>query len=389
MQTPIPVLLGADLNCYGMARAFFEAYGVRSYAFGKCELGTIKYSRIINFTKIPPLGNSRHVLDILEKFAKTAPEKPYIFGCTDEYALFIIKNKRELSKSYICLCPDEDIIDKISDKVEFYKHCASLDIPYPEYVELASPADEDVLSRLSFGYPVIIKPSSSIKYWRHPFDGMKKVYEAENRAEAERVIAEIFASGYDGKIIVQRKIDGEQYVITNFSSNGSVSASCTGRVLLGEATPKGLGNHVSILAEHVEKIEALTAKFLKSVSYGGFSNFDIMREKSTGKFYLLEINPRQGRSNHYMTAAGVNIASAAVEGKSFLPYREIFWHSVPTKIVKSFVSAADAAKISRLSRQNLSFSPLFYPYDMIDPRRAAYILLHNVGFYKKYRADES
>ena len=31
----IPVLLGADLNCYTVARAFYEAYGAFSYAFGK------------------------------------------------------------------------------------------------------------------------------------------------------------------------------------------------------------------------------------------------------------------------------------------------------------------------------------------------------------------
>ena len=30
-----PVLMGADLNCYSVARAFHEAYGVNSYAFGR------------------------------------------------------------------------------------------------------------------------------------------------------------------------------------------------------------------------------------------------------------------------------------------------------------------------------------------------------------------
>ena len=30
-----PVLLGADLNCYNVARAFHEEYGVVSYAFGR------------------------------------------------------------------------------------------------------------------------------------------------------------------------------------------------------------------------------------------------------------------------------------------------------------------------------------------------------------------
>ena len=37
-----PVLLGADLNCYNLARAFHEAYGVKSYAFGRYEISATK-----------------------------------------------------------------------------------------------------------------------------------------------------------------------------------------------------------------------------------------------------------------------------------------------------------------------------------------------------------
>ena len=38
-ETILPVLIGADMNCYTLARAFHEAYGVRSYAFGRWAMG--------------------------------------------------------------------------------------------------------------------------------------------------------------------------------------------------------------------------------------------------------------------------------------------------------------------------------------------------------------
>ena len=35
----IPVLIGADQNCYNVARAFHEAYGLVSHAMGRYAIG--------------------------------------------------------------------------------------------------------------------------------------------------------------------------------------------------------------------------------------------------------------------------------------------------------------------------------------------------------------
>ena len=42
-KTIVPVILGADLNCYNLARAFHEKYGVKSYAFGRYAIAPTKY----------------------------------------------------------------------------------------------------------------------------------------------------------------------------------------------------------------------------------------------------------------------------------------------------------------------------------------------------------
>ena len=93
----IPVFLGADLNCYNFARAFHEAYGVESYAFGRYAMAPTKYSKIIHFTIVPDIDNEPTMLKVLHDFAKEhAGKKLYLFGCTDDYAAMIIRRKAEL-----------------------------------------------------------------------------------------------------------------------------------------------------------------------------------------------------------------------------------------------------------------------------------------------------
>ena len=72
----IPVFLGADLNCYNFARAFHEAYGVKSYAFGRYEISATKYSKIINFKVVPDIDNEDTMIKELTAFAKEQPTHP-------------------------------------------------------------------------------------------------------------------------------------------------------------------------------------------------------------------------------------------------------------------------------------------------------------------------
>ncbi len=49
----VPVLLGSDINAYSMARAFHEAYGVKSVAFGKYPAFPCQGSAILDYRVCP------------------------------------------------------------------------------------------------------------------------------------------------------------------------------------------------------------------------------------------------------------------------------------------------------------------------------------------------
>lgn len=374
-----PVLLGADLNCYNVARAFHERYGVVSHAFGRYAVSATKYSKIVNFTAIHDIDCEETALKTLRDFAaEHRGERLVLFGCTDDYATLAARLRDRLPE-YIIPYPDKSLQPLISRKAEFYALCDKYGIPHPKTLVADRPLGALELSEecLGFAYPIIVKPSCSVTYWKHPFDGMKKVYTADDPTAAEAILAEIYASGYDNRIILQEMIaggDSQMRVFTAFSdARGKVRAMCLGHTMLEEHTPKGLGNHAAIVTEPVcdfplaEKLREM----LEDLGYTGFSNFDIkLREGTTDDFYVFEINLRQGRSNYYVTSAGINIAELAAErylddGDSLeCCNTEHFWHHVPKSVAYKYTEDAELTQRARaLAKSGRDSSSVWYSAD--------------------------
>jgi len=403
-QTITPVLLGADLNCYNMARAFHEQYGVKSYAFGRYAISATKYSRLIHFTIVPDIDRDDVMLDTLHRFADAhIGDKMILLACTDDYTAMIIRNRAELS-DFVIPYPDAALLDSISKKAEFYETCEKFGIPYPKTVVLTAPTDRLSPSDLGFDYPIIVKPSSSADYWKFPFDGMKKVYTAKDPAEAAKIIGEIYASGYPEKMILQEMItggDSNMRVFTAFSDkNGKVRAMCLGHTMLEEHTPKGLGNHAAIVTEPVSTLPVAEKirEMLEAIGYIGYSNFDIKLNANdpTGTDYrVFEINLRQGRSNFYVTAAGINLARLAAEvfesdgDDCECCENEVFWHLVPRSVAYTYTEDKQlVAKAKALSKAKKEKASLWYKPDlMFNPMRflcVAEQLRRQKIKYKKY-----
>ena len=385
-KTITPVLLGADLNCYNVARAFHMQYGVKSYAFGRYAVSATKYSKIINFKSIPDIDNDAVMLDTLHRFADAhIGDKLVLFGCTDDYVAMIIRSREELL-DYIIPYPSEEILNTVSRKAEFYETCDKFGIPYPATVVLKekTSAAELTEEKLGFSYPIIVKPSSSVDYWKHPFDGMNKVYVAHSAEEAEKIIGEIYNSGYPEKMILQEFIDGgdsQMRVFTSFSDeHGKVRAMCLGHTMLEEHTPKGLGNHAAIVTEPVSSMPVLEKikDMLESMGYTGFANFDIkLRAGTDDDFRVFEINLRQGRSNFYLTSAGLNVAKLATEvfeseGEDCERVEKaVFWHHIPKKVAYTYTEDAELVKTAKkLAKEGLEYSSVWYKPDlMFNPLR--------------------
>lgn len=398
-QNLLPVLLGGDMNCYSVARAFHEEYGVCSHAFGRYAMGETKYSRIVQVHIVPDMDEDEVLLRILAEFAAAHPnETRVLMGCTDDYAALIIRHREALSAQYVVPYIGGPLMRQLVSKQSFYNLCQQYDIPYPATVIFGKTSDPAELDALPFSYPIIVKPSSSIAYWKHPFEGMQKVYVAQNAAEAKEIAAAVFGSGYPDTLILQDMIPGADdgmRVLTAYSDrNAKVKMMCLGHVMLEEHTPKARGNHAAILTEYNEELMRKIQLFLEAVGYTGFANFDIKYDLRDGSYRVFEINLRTGRSGYYVTGAGLNVARYVVEdrvlekdlGEPVLYSGESFWHSIPRRVVWDYTAdEALVEKAKAIAKAGRDTTALGYRYDTcMNPLRWAFVQARSYSYHKKY-----
>ena len=391
-----PVLIGADLNCYNVARAFHEAYNVKSIAFGKYELGATKNSNIIEFNIEEKINESKVLVERLIKLSDTLKDKKLILmGCTDEYAELIIDNKDKLKHKYIIPYINKELKEKLISKDSFYSMCEKFNLPYPKtYIY----SKNDSVENVNFAYPIIVKPADSISYWHNTFENMKKAYLVNDYNEFKEVVNLIYSSGYSENLIIQDFIPGDDSkmrVLTAYSDkSGKVKMMCLGHVLLEEHTPKGIGNHAAIITEFNEEIMIKFKNFLESINYVGFSNFDIKYDERDNEYKVFEINLRQGRSNYYVTGSKNNIAKYIVDDYVLnkelslnLCKDEYFWRVIPDNIVYKFVKDESLVnKAKKLVKENKCSSSFKYDKDLKgNLKRRIYLKLFDINQMRKFK----
>ncbi len=120
----LPILLGGDLNCYGMAAAFYEIGASPSYALGRVRLGVTSYSRFVRQVIDPRMASTEGRLSLIHEIRAAHPDKiPIVLGCTDEYASFLIRNRHRFDARFLIPSPPV-YTERYADKAIFVREAA-------------------------------------------------------------------------------------------------------------------------------------------------------------------------------------------------------------------------------------------------------------------------
>lgn len=399
-QKVTPVLLGSDMNVYGMARSFYEITGQPVDTYARVQLAPTRFSKIVtvhtidNFDSDPTFINTMNQLK--DKY-RHVDGKVLLIACGDTYAELVSKHKDELSDVFICPYVDYDLLKQLNDKESFYKICDKYGLLYPKTKIITKKMYETKAGlTVPFDFPVALKPADSVEWLNINFEGRKKAFIIHSQAEFLNIISKIYDNGYTSDVILQDFIPGDDSNMRVLNAyvdhNHHVKMMCLGHPLLEDPTPGSIGNYVAIIPEYNQDIYDRMQKFLEEINFTGFANFDMKFDRRDNTFKLFEINIRQGRSSFFATLNGYNLAKWLIEdyvtgdlddqptvygNKDVTKYK--LWLGVPKNVFEKYAAPNDAKnEAMHLLSKGQYGTTVFYDKDMSLKRR----LLLNYMFYK-------
>ena len=323
----LPLLFGGDINVYSMARAFHEAYGIRSAAYGKFATGVCYESAILDYRVCAQNEDGPTFFQNVCGYAGEHPDKTVlVIGCGDSYVKLAARYRDQFPANVIAPYIDYDLMDRLTNKEKFYELCDQFGIDHPGTFVYRREMGHDF--QLPFGAPYICKPSNGVAYWEHDFPGSEKVFCLPTREALEATLDRVYAAGYPDSMIIQEFIPGDDSfmrVLTCYSgADAKVRLMCLGHVLLEEHTPHGVGNHAVIITEPNDELCEKFRLFLEALHFTGFSNFDIKYDSRDGSFRFFEVNTRCGRNTYYMSLGGQNFVELIV--REFVMGQPVEYH---------------------------------------------------------------
>lgn len=384
-----------------MAISFHEAYQIHPILVGKQAMGFTSFSTIPERIDIhPDLTDEGRFVPILKTLAEelnNRNKKLVLVGTNDAYVRLIIEHEEELAEHYHFNYIGEDLMNQLLKKANFYKLCREYGIETPT-THFYDCKDEEPFQE-AMTYPIIIKPSNGIEYYKHPFPGQEKVYRVNTPEETTKIITMIKESGYEDELIIQDYIPGDDTYMWDsvlyLNSKSQTELVTFGQVVLQEHTATAIGNYTSVLTRYNEEMMKKLQQFLEELGYVGFANFDMKYDERDGKFKIFEVNIRQGRSSYYVTALGHNMAEYLVDDLIYEKEKPITYLNeaylftvVPRIVLRNFVENQEVKQdVNRLIKAKRWGNPLFYKQDK-SLKRKLYLFLRQINYYRKYRNNK-
>jgi D-alanine-D-alanine ligase len=219
------------------------------------------------------------------------------------------------------------------DKIRTKQVWMSTGLPTPRYKRIAKGDDVHAAAR-EIGLPVIIKPSSE-----GSSVGVSRVLKDTDLDEAVAL-----AARYPGEMLMEQMVIGDELTVAVLVNGEGYSALPSIRIV-----PKGewYDYHAKYIADDTQylcpgldgadedEIRRLAMEAFVAAGCKGWGRVDVMRDRSSGQLYLIEVNTAPGMTSHSLVPKAARQVG--------IEYDELCWRVLEATVVAPPAVGGDAA----------------------------------------------
>jgi predicted ATP-grasp superfamily ATP-dependent carboligase len=315
LDTRVPaVLLRIDRNPFhhgtlGAVRSLGRA-GVEVHVVADADNSPVRRSRYVRRLHPPPRpgASDAEILAALREVATRVGRPAVLVPMDDATAIAAGRLRAELTPSYLLPDVPAGLPERVADKAELAAVCASAGLPHPTTLIPDSPqrAADDALR---LGLPVVAKWSRP--WLLPPGSGLRSTQLVHSPRQARELYLRTAEAG--SPLLLQAYLapgaDRDWFFHGYADRSGTVRAGGPGRKQL--AWPRGAGLTAVGRWTPNPEVCALAGRLVGALGYRGVLDLDFRRSGSTGRYHLLDFNPRPGAQFRlFADSAGLDVVRA-------------------------------------------------------------------------------
>ncbi|MET7474292.1 ATP-grasp domain-containing protein [Streptomyces sp. NPDC005648] len=308
------VLLRIDRNPFhhgtlGAVRSLGRA-GVEVHVVADSTGSPVSRSRFVRqmHPPPPPGSSARDIAVALRRVAARIARPAVLIPMDDASAVAVGRTRADLAPAYLLPDTPTALPERVADKSELADLCAALDVPHPSTLVPDSPA-QAASAAWRLGPPVVAKWS---RPWLVPTGtGLRSTVVLRSAQEARELYARSAEAG--SPLLLQAFLPPGPELDWFFHGyadrTGSVRGGGPGVKL--QAWPRGAGLTAVGRWTPNPRVQALAERLTTELGYRGILDLDFRRCATTGRYHLLDFNPRPGAQFRlFADGAGLDVVRA-------------------------------------------------------------------------------
>jgi predicted ATP-grasp superfamily ATP-dependent carboligase len=139
-ERPPAIVLGSD-RAHGLALVrSLGRQGIRVVALNRSH-GPGRHSRYALNADLTADLDQAALLGLCGRIGQALPQKPFLIPASDQFVLFIARNRTELSRHYSFVVLDTATAELIANKRTQYEYAEAANVPLPRTVRVATADD--------------------------------------------------------------------------------------------------------------------------------------------------------------------------------------------------------------------------------------------------------